>query len=156
QNAILAYFHVPVFSLNLSVVDYALHSLGILLTVNVIFILALVVVIVAGSQVPTIRGLVPRVIKRAFSHVPQADLMIYSGFLMTITAGLLSWFGAQSNGLANWFISNPGFFYLVVGLLGVGLLMLTWPIRNHPYGHFIYPLAIVAAAACFMWATGLY
>ena len=156
QNAVLAYFRVPVFSLNLSVVDYGLHSLGILLTVNVIFTLALVVVVVAGSQAPAVRRLVPPVVKRAFSRVPQVDLMIYFGFLITIAAGLLSWFGTQSNGLANWFISNPGVFYLVVGLLGLGLLLFTWPVRDRPYGHFIYPLAIVAAAACFLWATGLY
>jgi hypothetical protein len=46
--------------------------------------------------------------------------------------------------------------YLVLALLGGGVLLLTWPGRARRYGGFSYSLAVVVTAVCTLWAAGLY
>ena len=46
--------------------------------------------------------------------------------------------------------------YLVLALLGAGVLLLTWPNRAKRHGGFSYSLAVVVAAVCTLWAAALY
>jgi hypothetical protein len=46
--------------------------------------------------------------------------------------------------------------YLLLGLLGSGPLILTWPTRGHRHGRSLYALATVVAGVCVLWAGSLY
>jgi hypothetical protein len=73
-------------------------------------------------------------------------LLIGVGAIVTITGFALAL-------LASYFQINT---YVVLGLLGGGPLLLTWPTRQSHHGRFPYALAIVVAAVCALWATSLY
>jgi hypothetical protein len=157
ENALLGYFRLSPIALNLDFLDYALKGLVFFLNTNIIFIaVGLVFIVAIGSWAVTLRKPALRGDSPAISRVSKDRLLFGFGFLITITAVPLAWFGLHGTVLANWFSSNLDVFYLVVVLVGAGPLLLTWPTRFHGYGHFLYPLAIVAAAACALWAAGLY
>jgi hypothetical protein len=151
ENALLGYFYVSPFSLNISILEYGLKSLAFFFRTNIIFGAAvLVAVITAGSRAGCLKKFVPRVVRGAVSCVPPGDLVTGLGLLITAAAVPLAWLGVYHNRLAAWF------FYCVVALLGVGPLLLTRPARFRRHGPFVHPLAIVVAAVCALWIAGLY
>jgi hypothetical protein len=75
-------------------------------------------------------------------------ILIGTGVAMTVTAAALAWVAT-----ARYFHPNT---YLVLILLGGGLLIMTWPTRADRHGRFPYALAILVAAVCSLWAASMY
>jgi magnesium-transporting ATPase (P-type) len=148
ENALFNYFNVSPLNLNFSIVNYALYSLDVFINAQIIiFTLVLIAIIVLCSRSSHA--------VTWFKRMSQANHLAVLGALITAAAGSLLGFGSYST----WFFSNTYFFCLVIGLVGVGPLLLTWPSPpNAPHrpGQFLYPLAIVVAAACVLWAAETY
>jgi hypothetical protein len=154
ENALLGYFHLSPFNLNLSIVEYTLHSLDFFNTDVVFAAVALIVVTVVGVR--GLRRLTPLIRSGAISRVSPDNLVAAAGLVITVAAAAVAWTGVHNTSFANWFEDKPGLVYLVIALVGVGPLLLTWPTRRNRQGHILYALAIVTAAMCALWAASLY
>jgi hypothetical protein len=161
EDALYGYFHLRVLDLDVSVVEYVLRSLS-LFSVTIVF--AAVVFIIATAvrawdlnrlvvpaagwvlrQVPG-TGRLRRPAAQAASQPQSRTVLIATGAAMTVAALALA-------GIARYV---PVSAYLVLGLLAVGLPLMTWPTRLDRRGRFPYALAIVVAAVCGLWAGSVY
>jgi hypothetical protein len=166
DTALYGYFHLNPLYLDIGVVEYMLVSLSLFSPVLII----LVTVLIVGSAARTWRldrARVARVrrARRPASRIVLADshgraipedgaakpgagrvLLISLGVILTAAAVVL--------------VPTAGYLhlssYLVLGLLGVGAIMLTWPNRADRLGRFPYAVAIVLAAICALWGGSLY
>jgi hypothetical protein len=166
DDAYLGYFHVSPLDLNVGVVEYMLRSLNLFRS-GIVLVAAGVVVLSAvrawglGATPRFIRHAAFRAKVRLLAHsafrrlVPVADveqlhiarpLLIGAGTAVMATGLVLAW-------LARFVTINT---YLVLALLGGGVLLLAWPSRARRYGGFSYSLAVVVAAVCTLWAAALY
>jgi hypothetical protein len=159
-NAQLEYFRLSPIALNVSNLDYILHGTFLFIP-NIIFVVALLVlVIVLFSRAPKVARFAPRFINRAAGGISRNGLRVGLALLMTIGAGFLAWSGEHGNaymlGLSSWAANDTALFCVVIILFGIGPLLLVWPDRSRGYGRFLYPVAIVIAASCAIWAAGVY
>jgi hypothetical protein len=166
-DALYGYFHVRPLDLGVGVVEYVLRSLS-LFSPAIVFAAAALIAVTAvrawGVDVTrfvTLAGhwVIPRVPGAArlqrlavtsAARQPRTGrtTLIGTGVAMTVTAAVLAWVAT-----ARYFHPNT---YLVLILLGGGLLMMTWPARADRHGRFPYALAILVAAVCGLWAASLY
>ena len=167
EDALYGYFLVRPLDLDVGIVEYVLRSLSLFSPALVFAAAALIAVTavrawgldmtkfvtVAGHRVaPHVPGAarLRRLTSVSDTHQPRASraMLIGTGAVMTATAAVLAW------------IATAGYFhpstYLVLILLGGGLLIMTWQTRADRRGHFPYALAIVVAAVCGLWAASLY
>ena len=163
-QALYGYFHVSPLDLNVSVLEYLLHSLSLFSPVIVIAAIAFIAVAAAAGDTGMTKFAALGV-RKALAHVPEfssfrrwistsagdgrrvSRIVLFStGAVVTITALVLAW-------IANYAQIST---YLVLGLLGSGPLFLTRPIRAERRGRFPYALAIVTAAICALWAASIY
>ena len=165
DDAYLGYFHVSPLDLNIGIVEYMLRSLN-LFSPGVVLVAVGVVVVTAVrtwglGRTEFARRTAFRATVRILAHpacrrlVPAAEveqlhisrlLLIGTGTAITVIGLVLAW-------IANFVTINT---YLVLALLGAGVLLLTWPSRAKRHGSFSYSLAVVVAAVCTLWAAALY
>jgi hypothetical protein len=133
ENSQSEYFHVSALSLDISLQQYVLKSLNVFFTPDIMFSgAALVVVIAAGPW-----------LYQRFCFVLQNRRAVGVAVAMLIALLCITWAVLPSRLL-----------YLLLGLLGAGLLLLTWPGAD---GHrFPFALAIVSVAAFILWVAGDY
>ena len=163
--ALYGYFHLNPLDLNISIAEYMLRSLDLFSTAIIFVAVAIIAAAtvrtwglgktrfarLAADTTATRMSAVP-----VFRHLASADaagqsragkvLVIGTGAAVTLTALALYW-------LANYVAIST---YLVLFLLGGGLLLLTWPTRADRHGRFPYAMAIVVSAVCALWAASLY
>jgi hypothetical protein len=151
EDALLEHFQVSPFSLNIGVLEFALKSLPFFFR-PVIILGAVVLVMVAVFLGPALKRLVPAGYE-AVNRITRTHPAVACTLLIPV---LLAWFGLQQNPLGTWFARNSYVFYVVVALVGIGPLLLTWPSKDRPRGHFAFPLALVVATLCTLWIAGLY
>jgi hypothetical protein len=167
EDALYGYFHVRPLDLGVGVVEYVLRSLS-LFSPAVVFAAAGLIAIASlrawgldvtrfvtladHSVIPHVPGgaRLQRLASEHTVHQPLTGraLLIGAGAAMTVTAAVLAWVDT-----ARYFHPNT---YLVLILLGGGLLTMTWPSRAERQGRFPYALAIVVAAVCGLWAASQY
>lgn len=167
EDALYGYFHVRPLDLDVGITEYILRSLSLFST-SLVFAAALLIAVTAvrtwGLNITKIAAIADHRIAR---HVPGGArlrrltsavgtdrprigrvVQIGTGAAITATAAVLAW------------IATAGYFdpstYLVLILLGGGLLIMTRPTRTDRHGRFPYALAIVVAAICGLWAASLY
>jgi hypothetical protein len=144
EQAYLAPFNVSALSVSTSIPQYVLKSLNVFFTPDVV-LGAAAVAVVAGISVH---------LARRFSAAggPEGSglrrgLLTGGATALILT---LAWLGQES---PVWYYHSLGVYYAVLGLLGVFLLLLTWPgTGGRP--QFPFVAAIVIAAACFLWVAG--
>ena len=158
ENSLLEYFQVPAFSVNISTVELALKGLVPLFESDVVFFAALLVAVLAlASKASAVRGLVPKATGDAVGGVREpADRVMIIGLLVTAVVLPLTWVNASAGTFIGWFASHRDRVYFVLALLAVGQLLSVWPIRRSGAGPFAYPLALIVAAMCTLWAAGIY
>jgi hypothetical protein len=173
ENSLLEYFQVPAFSVSIGTVELALKGLVPLFESGVVFFAALLVAVLAlASKAGTVRGLASEAMRKAASRVcslmpkaiggavgrmrAPADWMLITGLLMTAVVLPLSWANVSGGTFLGWFARNRDGVYFVLALLAVGQLLSAWPIRRSGVGLLAYPLALIAAAMCTLWAAGIY
>lgn len=133
ENSQTEYFHVSALSLDISLQQYVLKSLPVFFTPDFLFgLAALVVVITAGPS-----------LYRRFRVVLQNRAAIGAVLVVLI---VLAWLTRT--------VLSSGLFDLLLGLIGAGLLLLTWPGDSGP--RFPFALAIVSVAGLILWAAGIY
>jgi hypothetical protein len=158
ENSLLAFFQVPAFSVNVGTVELALKGLVPLFESDVVFFAALLVAVLAlASKANAMRELVPRAIRDLAGRVREpADRLMIIGVLVTAVVLPLTWTNASAGTFVGWFASHRDGVYFVLSLLAVGQLLSAWPIRRSGAGPFAYPLALIVAATCTLWAAGIY
>ncbi len=165
DDALYGYFHLNPLDLNIGVVEYMLRSLDLFSTAIVI----VAAVIIAATSVrawglgrtkfvrlaattaaarisafPAVRRLAsPHPAERARA---RQTLLIGAGATLTLTALALY-------RIANYVHIST---YLFLGVLGGGVLLLTWPARADRRGRFPYAMAVVVAAVSALWAASIY
>jgi len=151
EDALLEHFQVSPFSVNIGVVEFALKSLSFFFRRQII-LGAVVLIVIAVFLGPTLRRLVPS----GYETVSRIGRRHPAVALVLLIPVLLAWFALEPDPLGIWFERYSYVFYVVVALLGAGPLLLTWPSKDRPGGHFAFPLALVVAALCTLWVAGLY
>jgi hypothetical protein len=164
-SALLGYFHVNPLNLDVSIVEYMLHSLALFSPSVVVFAVVIVVATTIRTwglgQTRFARLVTERATTR-MSAVPALRLLVPAGDAEQARTGrlLLTGTGAVATVLALvlfWSASHLQIStYALLGLFGVGPLLLTWPTRAARHGRFPYSLALVVAAVCVLWAGSLY
>jgi hypothetical protein len=165
DDAFYGYFHLNPLDLNFSIVDYMLRSLDLFSTS--IVIVAVVITAAAAirawdlgktkfarraagaattrmSAMPAFRELASP--DAATKSQARRVLRIGTGAVVTFTALALYW-------IATYVAIST---YLVLFLLGSGVLLLTWPTRADRRGRFAYAMAIVVSGVCALWAASVY
>jgi len=167
EDALYGYFHVRPLDLDVGVVEYVLRSLSLFSPALVFVAAGLTAVTAVRAWGLDVTRLVTLARHRVIPHVPGAarlqrlasacaghrppttrTMLIGTGAAMTLIAAALAWVDT-----VRYFHPNT---YLVLILLGGGLLTMTWPTRADRHGRFPYALAIVVAAVCGLWAASLY
>jgi hypothetical protein len=158
ENSQLAYFQISAFSLNIGTVEFALKGLVPLFESDVVFFAALLVAVLAlASKTSAVRGLVPKAIGDVVGRVRKpADRVMIIGLLLTAVVLPLTWVNASAGTFVGWFAGHRDAVYFVLALLAAGQLLSAWPVRRSSVGPFAYPLALIVAAVCTLWAAGLY
>jgi hypothetical protein len=166
ENSLLEYFQVSAFSVSIGTVEFALKGLVPLFESDVVFFAALLVVVLAlaskagavGGLVPkAMRGLVPKMIGGVVGRVREpADRVMAIGLFITAVVLPLTWVNASAGTFVGWFASHRDRVYFVLALLAAGQLLSAWPVRRSGAGPFAYPLALIVAAMCTLWAAGIY
>jgi len=165
EDAFFGYFNISPLDFDVGVLEYMLRSLSLFSPALVIMAAALIFVIavrtwgvdrtrwarlVDGWVTSRILAVVPffRSVPADAAEQPQVGrvLLIGTGAAVTVTAFAMAW-------ITNYVQINT---YVVLGLFGGGLLLLTWPSRADRHGRLPYSLAIVVAAVCALWAASLY
>lgn len=162
--ALYGYFHLNPLDLDISIIEYMLVSLSLFSPVLAIGVAVLILVFTVRTWHLDRTRLARLVGKRATSRMPVYSLgrllptgsveqpgagrrlLLGTGATMTVTALALALIASYVQ------IST----YVVLGLLGAGPLLLTWPTRADRQGRYPYALAIVLAAVCALWAASLY
>jgi hypothetical protein len=161
-NALWGYFHLSPIDLGVGVVEYVLRSLSLFSPVIILAAVAFIAVTAARAwdmDLAKYAAYADKVMARVGSRFPQLassaaarqlrtsrGVLIAAGMAITLTALVLAWLAGHMS------IST----YLLLGLLGSGPLILTWPTRGHRHGRSLYALATVVAAVCTLWAGSLY
>jgi hypothetical protein len=167
EDALYGYFHVRPLDLDVGVVEYVLRSLSLFSPAVVFAAAGLIAVTAVRAWGLDVTRFVALAGYRVIPHVPGAArlqrlasghtahqprtgraMLIGAGAGMAVTAAALAWIDT-----ARYLHPNT---YLVLILLGGGLLTMTWPTRTERGGRFPYALAIVVAAVCGLWAASLY
>jgi hypothetical protein len=158
ENSLLEHFQVPAFSLNIGTIEFALKGLAPLFESDVVFFAALLVAVLAlASKASALRELLPKATGGAVGGVREpADWVMIIGLLVTAVVLPLTWLNASAGTFIGWFASHRDRLYFVLALLAVGQLLSAWPIRRSGVGPFAYPLALIVAAMCTLWAAGIY
>jgi len=162
ENSLLESFSVPAFSVNIGTVEYALKGLVPLFQSGVIFIAVLLVavIVIASKAKPVAKHAVKFVPKSAPSIVSRgpkpADWILILGLLVTAVTLPLTWLNVSGGSFDSWFAHHRDVLYFVLALLATGQLLSAWPVRRKVAGPFVYPLALLVAAMCTLWAAGIY
>ena len=165
EDALYGYFHLSPFDLNVGIVEYMLRSIALFSPGLVVIAIGVAAAGAARtwgldrtrlarraaakitariSAVPALRRLGPR---DDAEHLHAGRLLLIgAGIAVTVIALVLFW---SASHIA---IST----YVLLGLLGAGPLLLTWPTRAERHGRFPFSLAIVISAVCALWAASLY
>jgi hypothetical protein len=153
-DALWGYFHINPVDLGVGVMEYVLSSLN-LFSPSIVIVTMLTIVILS-IQAWDLDLTKPRTFAQRFiRHVLPKQIglratkrasVIASGVIVTAIALLLAW-------LASHFYVNV---YVLLGLLGVGPMILTWPTRANRRGRLPYALAIIVSAVCALWAGSIY
>jgi hypothetical protein len=165
EAAYLAPFHLNPLNLDVGIVEYMLRSLTLFspgLVIAAVVIAAVAAVRAWGLGHTTFgQGIADKATARistvpVLRHIGSGGnagqalvgqrLLIGAGAALTVIALILA--RAASH--------IPISTYLILGLLGSGPLLLTWPTRAKRHGRFPYSVAIVVTAVCALWATALY
>ncbi len=133
ENSQSEYFHVSALSLDISLQQYVLKSLNVFFTPDILFSVAVLVVVIAIG---------PALYQR-FRAVLQNRPAVGTAVVLLIA---LAWLTRP--------LLPSGLFYLLLGLIGAGLLLLTWPGADSR--RFPFALAIVSVAGFVLWAAGIY
>jgi hypothetical protein len=164
-DAYLGYFHVSPLDLNVGIVEYMLRSLSLFRSGIVLVAVGVVVVTAVRGwglgRTRFARRAAFRAKVRILAHpalrrlVSTADVeQLHVSRLLVIGAGIaVTATGLVLARIAEFVTINT---YLVLALLGAGVLLLTWPSRAKRQGGFSYSLAVVVAAVCTLWAAALY
>lgn len=166
-DARLGYFGVSPLSLNLGILDYALHSLAFFFNTNIIFLAVVVVgaiaflprvAVIVKPQLAALDRLIPRAVSKAARRIFPAtgNLAARLGIVIIVVTVPLIWAGLQNNRLHAWFYDNQTVFYLVILLMGAGPLLATRAKTARHVMSLLSPLTIAIAVACLLWAAGLY
>ena len=163
DDALYGYFHVAPLDLGVSIVEYMLRSLALFspgVVVAAVGIIAVTAVHAGGlEQMGLARPAAGRITAR-LPAVPAFRRLVPAGDAGHLRGRLLAGAGASVTAVALVLASIasriPVSTYLLLGLLGAGPLLLTWPIRGKRHGRFPYSLAVVVAAVCALWAASLY
>jgi hypothetical protein len=165
DDAFYGYFHVRPLDLNAGIVEYMLLSLTLFSTGVVVAAVG----IVAVTAVPHLGCGLGKLVRSAagttntrISAIPALRLraptgdgeQLHTGRRLLIVAGTAATVIALVLALSASHV--PISTYVLLGLLGGGPLLLTWPTRAERHGHFPYSLALVIAAVCALWAASLY
>ena len=154
ENAVLSYFSVPSSGLSISTVEYVLKGMVPLFQSVIIFIgVLLTAMIVIAARV---LQLVPEPVGKAVKHALGSDRILILGLLVTAITLPLAWLSVSGGSFDSWFFHHQDVLYFVLALLATGQLLAAWPVRRSGPGPFVYPLALVVAAMCTLWAAGLY
>jgi hypothetical protein len=158
ENSLLEYFRVPAFSVNIGTIEFALKGLVPLFDSDVVFFAALLVAVLGlASKASAVRGLVPKAVSEAVGRVREpADRVMIMGLLVTAAVLPLTWANVSAGTFVGWFASHRDGVYFVLALLVAGQLLSVWPIRRSGTGALAYPLALIVAAMCTLWAAGIY
>ena len=158
ENSLLEYFQVPAFSLNIGTVEFALKGLVPLFDSDVVFYAALLVAVLGfASKADVVRERLPKAVRKAAGRVPKpADWVLIIGLLVTVVVLPLTWANVSAGSFVGWFASHRDWVYFVLALLATGQLLAAWPVRRSGAGPFAYPLALMVAALCTLWAAGIY
>lgn len=158
ENSLLEYFHVSAFSINVGTVEFAFRGLVPLFESDVVFFAALLVGVLAlASKMSAVGKLVPKAIGNAVGRVRRpADRVMIIGLLVTAVVLPLTWVNTSAGTFNGWFASHDDRVYFVLALLAAGQLLSVWPLRHSGAGPFAYPLALIVAAMCTLWAAGIY
>jgi hypothetical protein len=167
EDALYGYFHVRPLDLDVGIVEYMLRSLSLFSPALVFAAVPLIAVTAVRAWGLDVTKFMTLTGHRVISHLPGAArlqrlasasgthqpptsraMLIGTGAAMTVTAVALAWIDT-----ARYFHPST---YLVLILLGGGLLIMTWPTRADRHGRFPYALAIMVAAVCGLWAASLY
>jgi hypothetical protein len=167
EDALYGYFQVRPLDLDVGIVEYMLRSLSLFSPAIVFAAVPLIAITAARAWGLNLTKAVTFADRRVFPHVPgtarlqrlasasgapqvwtSRSMLIGTGAAMTVTAAALA--GIDD---ARYFHPST---YLVLILLGAGLLIMTWPTRADRHGRFPYALAIVVTAICGLWAASLY
>jgi hypothetical protein len=165
DDARYGYFHVNPIDVDTSVIEYMLLSLSLFSPALVIAAMVLITAtavrawgidraklthLTASKTVSRILAVAPfrRLVSAVAAAPPHFGRMVTvgAGATVMITALILYW-GASRIQISS---------YLVLGMLGAGPLLLTWPTRSARPGRFPYALATIAAVVCTLWAASLY
>lgn len=164
DDALLGYFNLSPFDLNVGVIEYMLLSLTLFRPTILITAVFLIIVMTVRtwklewtkSKKPTDKyvthlwtGVTVRRLISNYDAIRRRDghrALIVVGIAVTVAALLLTW-------IDNYVQINT---YLLLGMYVNGPLLMTWPTRGHGHGRLPYALAIVVAAACALWAASLY
>lgn len=158
ENSLLAYFRVPAFSVNIGTIEFALKGLVPLFDSNVVLFAALLVAVLGlASKASAVRELVPKAVSDAVGRVREpADRVMIIGLLVTAVVLPLTWVNVSAGTFVGWFASHRDGVYFVLALLVARQLLSVWPTRRSGVGPFAYPLALIVAAMCTLWAAGIY
>jgi hypothetical protein len=117
----------------------------------------LVAVLGLASKASAVRELVPKAVSEAVGRMREpADRVMIIGLLVTAMVLPLTWANVSAGTFVGWFASHRDGVYFVLALLVAGQLLSVWPIRRSGAGPFAYPLALIVAAICTLWAAGIY
>jgi hypothetical protein len=147
--ALYGYFHLNPLELGVGAVEYLLRSLSLFSSAIVFAAVVFIVLAVICTWDLNIRTHTPPRLASIVSALPLRNgraFLTATGAALTALALCLAW-------LAYHFFINT---YLILGLLGLGPLVLTWPNRMHRRGRLPYSLAIIVATVCALWAASLY
>jgi hypothetical protein len=164
-DALFGYFHVRPLDLGIGIVEYILRSLS-LFSPAIVFAAATVVIAVAlRGWGPNLAKLAARTARRTLSaalatgrlrrlaslrtgHRPAAPRSTLAGLgaAMTAAALLLA--------LVSRYIQVST--YVMLALLGGGLVLMTRPNRSDHPGRIAYALAVLVASICGLWAASIY
>jgi hypothetical protein len=166
ESSLLEYFQVPAFSVSIGTAEFALKGLVPLFESDVVFFAALLVAVLAlasragaarGLVPKAVRGLVPKKVGDVVGRVREPADRVMAVGLFTIAVVLpLTWVNASAGTFAGWFAGHRDRVYFALALLAAGQLLSAWPVRRSDAGPFAYPLALIVAAMCTLWAAGIY
>jgi hypothetical protein len=170
DDAFYGYFHLSPLDLNISVVEYMLRSLNLFSPAIILILAGGIIAVtsvrtwslhVAGpvrqaARAATQNPAVPAFWRSVFDRLSSLDAAKWSRVRKVLTTGIGA--AVTLTALAMYKIADYVHIstYLFLGMLGGGVLLLTWPARADRRGRFSYAMAIVVAAVCALWAASLY
>lgn len=158
EDSALRYFQVSLFSLNISPWEIALKGLVPLYESDVVFLgMLLVVALSLASKASAVRKLMSESARKAVGRIPKRrNLVLIIGFFVTVLVLPFIWVNLASGSFVGWWASHRYQVYFILALLVTGKLLIAWPVRRGSTSPFVYPLALIVAAMCTLWAAGFY